>query len=164
MVLCKVVRGIEVRDMSASNIVKLPSSEEIEQAKLSSRTLSKFHNEDRVTMSIQANNSEPETVVLPGIAMQMLLDILSDISKGKAISVIPYDAELSTQQAAHMLNVSRPYLVKLLEDKSIPHRKVGSHRRVYVKDVIEYKEKTDQARKKALEELSNISQSLNLGY
>lgn len=148
----------------SSNIVKLPTNEDIEQAKLSSRTLSKFHNDDRVTMSIEGSSGKSETVVLPGIAMQMLLDILSDISQGKAISVIPYEAELSTQQAAHMLNVSRPHLVKLLEENEIPHRKVGSHRRVYVKDVLEYKEKITKARKESLKNLAELSQSLDMGY
>lgn len=148
----------------SSKIVKLPSNEDIEQAKQSSRTLSKFHDSERVTMSIQASDGESETVILPGIVMQMLLDILADISQGKAISIIPYDAELSTQQAAHMLNVSRPFLVKLLEENKIPHRKVGTHRRVYVKDLIDYKDRIGQARKETLKELSQLSQSMDMGY
>lgn len=150
--------------MASSNILQLPSNDDIEQAKVSSRVLSKFHSSERVTMSINSDSGDSETLILPGIAMQLLLDILSDISMGRAISVIPYEAELSTQQAANLLNVSRPYLIKLLENNEIKYRKVGSHRRVYVKDLLDYKEKKTTARKSSLEELSELSQALDMGY
>jgi excisionase family DNA binding protein len=96
--------------------------------------------------------------------MQMLLDILSEFSKGSAISVIIHKAEMSTQQAADILNVSRPHLVKLLEQNEIPFKKVGSHRRVLVEDVMQYKDNIDKARDETLVELSKLSQELNMGY
>ncbi len=150
--------------MSHSNIVKLPTFEDIEQAKVSSRQLSKYHNIDRVQMSIDNPDGQRESIVLPGMVMQMLLDILSDISQGNAISVIPYQAELSTQQAANLLNVSRPYLVKLLENDDIDHHKVGTHRRVYVKDLLEYKKNIDNARAKSLDDLAQLSQEIGMEY
>jgi excisionase family DNA binding protein len=77
--------------------------------------------------------------VLPGIVMQMLLDILSEFSKRSAIGVIPHKAELSTQQAANLLKESRPYLDKLLDEGKIKHTKGGIHRRVLVCELLSYK-------------------------
>ena len=144
--------------------LKLPDEREVEQAKESSRTLAKYVNADRVQLSIKGSNSVSDEFVLPGIVMQMLLDILSETSKGNAISVIPYHAELSTQEAANILNVSRPHLVKLLEEKKINHHRVGSHRRVYAQDIIKYKQDVDAARKQSLDELTELSQELGMGY
>ena len=150
--------------MSNSNVLKLPTQQDIEQAKETSRQLSKYHNVDRVQMSIEDPTGVKESIVLPGMAMQMLLDILADISRGNPVSVIPYKTELTTQQAANLLNVSRPFLVKLLEKGEINHHKVGTHRRVYVKDVLEYKNKIDGDRSSTLDELAKLSQELGMEY
>ena len=151
--------------MNASiDALKLPDEHEIEQAKESSRTLAKYVNADRVQLSIKGSNSASDEFVLPGIVMQMLLDILSETSKGNAISVIPYHAELSTQEAANILNVSRPYLVKLLENGKIPFHKAGSHRRVLAENVIKYKRDIDSARVQSLKELSELSQEYDMEY
>ena len=150
--------------MTSQNVIKIPTIEDIEQAKETSRKLSKFHNADRVKLSIEGSNDKIDSFVLPGIVMQMLLDILSEFSKGNAIGVIPHKAELSTQQAANLLNVSRPYLVKLLEEGKIGHTKVGTHRRVLVGDLLKYKDEVDTDRNKSLDALSDLSQELDMGY
>jgi len=150
--------------MRLHNVVQLPTEQEVEEAKLSSRTLSKYADADRVQLSIKGSNNESDELVLPGHALQLLLDVLSEMSRGNAISIMPIHAELSTQDAANILNVSRPFLVGLLEKGVIDFHKVGTHRRVLAKDVIEYKQKTDVERMTALDKLTEESQKLGMGY
>lgn len=149
---------------SLSNVVQLPTDQEVEEAKLSSRTLSKYADADRVQLSIKGSNNECDDLVLPGHALQLLLDVLSEMSRGNAISIMPIHAELSTQEAANILNVSRPFLVGLLESEQIPFHKVGTHRRVFAKDVIEYKQRIDTDRNMTLDKLAEESQKLGMGY
>ncbi len=151
--------------MSVSNVVHLPTIEEAETAKVSSRALSKYANNDRLSLKITANGGgETEDLILPGFAINMLLEVLTEMSKGNAVTVMPIHAELSTQQAAELLNVSRPFLVNLLENGGMPFRKVGSHRRVMAKDVIAYQQDIDTKRLDALDELALQAQELGMGY
>ncbi len=147
-----------------SNIVHLPTPAEVEQAKQTSRTLSKYTDVDRVQMSLKGSNGETDELVLPGHVLQLLLDVLSEVSQGNAVSLIPHHQEVSTQEAAGLLNVSRPFLVGLLEKGDMPFRKVGSHRRVLLTDVLAYKEKTEKQRNQALDELASLSQDEGMGY
>ncbi|MER2493255.1 helix-turn-helix domain-containing protein [Catenovulum sediminis] len=150
--------------MSSATLLHLPTSDEIDVAKRSSRTLAKYASVDRVQMSIRGSNGESEQFVLPGHVMQILLDVLSEISNGNAISLIPHNQEVSTQEAANILNVSRPFLIKLLEGGNIPFHKIGTHRRVKLQDILTYKQQIDEKRNQALDELSELSQSEGMGY
>lgn len=105
-----------------------------------------------------------EFITIPKKALSLLITILSNMSEGKSITIIPTDSELSTQQAADMLNVSRPHLVKLLENNTIPFKKVGSHRRVLLRDLITYEKSLQKTREEKLKFLSEQAQDLNLGY
>ena len=115
-------------------------------------------------LRLVADGTQPVEIQIPTAAMEMLLGILSNMARGKAITLIPVEAELTTQQAAELLNVSRPFLVKLIEDNHIPFRKVGSHRRVRFADLVSYKKRIDDARLKSLDELAKKSQEFGLGY
>lgn len=150
--------------MSQEKILHLPTQDEVEQAKVSSRTLSKYASADRVQLAIRASNGESEDLVLPGHVIELLLSALAEISKGNAISIIPHHQEVSTQEAADLLNVSRPHLVSLLEKGDMPFRKVGAHRRVLLTDVLAYREQIEVKRKQALDELAALSQQENMGY
>jgi excisionase family DNA binding protein len=150
--------------MTAHNVVHLPTPEEMEDAKASSRTLAKYADADRVQMTLRGSNGEADELVLPGHVIQMLLTVLSEMSQGNAISLIPRHQELSTQEAASILNVSRPFLVGLIEQGEIPHHKVGSHRRVRLEDVLTYKERVDEQRLDALDRLTGVSQDEGMGY
>ena len=86
------------------------------------------------------------------------------MATGRGVTLIPEDAELTTVESADILNVSRPYLIGLLENGDIPFRKVGAHRRVRLEDVMSYKEKVDQERESVLDELVEDAQDQNMGY
>jgi len=143
-----------------------PSSADAKLAQESSRKLAKLlgAKNKELRLRIQSDNEPEETVAVPLSAVRLLTDILTEMARGNAVTLIPVHAELTTQQAADLLNVSRPYLIDLLEKGHIPHRKVGTHRRVLSQDLMGYKQKTDAARLKALEELSALDQELGTGY
>lgn len=107
---------------------------------------------------------EKDHVKIPVSAFQFLSTILEHMSKGKAVSIIPADAEITTQKAADMLNVSRPHVVKLLEEGKLPFHKVGTHRRIALHDLEAYRAKMEKEREEALTELTRISQELDLDY
>ena len=94
----------------------------------------------------------------------MLVQILEGMAAGKGVTLVPVDAELTTVQAADVLNVSRPFLLKLLDQKAIPHRKVGTHRRIRMEDVMNYKDAIDREREKVLEQLTREAQAQDMGY
>ena len=150
--------------MTLSNVVHLPTAQEAEEAKITSRALSKYALNERLHLKIASNNNESEDLILPGYAINLLLAMLTEMSKGNAITVMPIHAELSTQETAELLNVSRPHLVDLLEQGKIPFRKVGTHRRVLANDVFDYKQRIDEARLKALDDLAAQAQELGMGY
>jgi excisionase family DNA binding protein len=103
-------------------------------------------------------------VDIPMTAMRVLGEALRQIALGKAPVVLPLDAEVSTQQAADILSVSRPYLICLLDSNEIPFRRVGAHRRIRLLDVLTYKRRNDEERMKVLDELEAQAQELNMGY
>jgi excisionase family DNA binding protein len=105
-----------------------------------------------------------EFLTIPKKALTFLTAIIQNMAEGKTVSIVPSDSELSTQQAADMINVSRPHLIKLLESKQIPFKKVGSHRRVLLMDIMEYQDQIVKQREDQLDFLSNQAQDLNFGY
>ena len=107
---------------------------------------------------------EAEFLEIPPKALSLLHDIVSLMADGKSITLIPSDAEVSTQEAAELLNVSRPHIVKLLERGEIPYKKVGSHRRILLKDLMRYDDKVKKKRVKQLDFLTKQAQVLDLGY
>ncbi len=105
-----------------------------------------------------------EIVDLPAGAVRLLVELLAEMAAGHAVTMIPIHAELTTQEAADLLGVSRPFLIEQLNSRAIPFRRVGSHRRIRFGDVKAYKLRMDAERDKALDELTAEAQRLNLGY
>ena len=144
----------------------LPSDDDIALARESGRVLSMVLQTRAETQQIDLHedNGAVRTVRIPTSALRLLLDVLTEIGQGNAVSIIPIHAELTSQEAADVLNVSRPFLVQLLEKGDIPFHKTGTHRRVRYQDVIAYKERIDVQRRKALDELAAQAQDLGMGY
>ena len=144
----------------------IPAKKEALLAEKSSRILKSYFRSASTPIFeiIAKGKKKKEQLVLPSSAFKLLIDILGEIAKGNAVSVTPLHTELTTQEAADLLNVSRPFLVTLLEERKLPYRKVGTKRRVLAKDVLDYKNKIDQARLDTLQELSKQAQKLNMGY
>ncbi len=110
------------------------------------------------------DDKDQEPIELPSGAVALLMDILEAMAAGRGITLIPENAELTTVEAAEILNVSRPFLIKLLDERAIPHRKVGKHRRVRMEDVMSYKLAIDQERESVLDELARDGQAQGMGY
>jgi excisionase family DNA binding protein len=140
----------------------LPSEQDVRLASQSSRLLAACigHGE---TARLQVIHGD-QKIDVPVSALSLLVDILAQMGRGNAVSIVPVHAELTTQQAADFLNVSRPFVVQLLESGALAHRKVGSHRRVLFKDLLAYREQSTVARKSALDQLTQEAQALELGY
>ena len=143
-----------------------PTPDETKMAAESSRRLiALLRGQAKLSLRALADKErEEETIEVPRSAFQMLSDILTEMAKGNAVTFIPVHAEFTTQQAADFLNVSRPYLIDLLENGKIPFHKVGTHRRVLFKDLVNYKTEKDKRRLEALDALSQADQELGLGY
>ena len=143
----------------------VPSTKEAALAEKSSRMLSDYIKSTKnPTLQFVNSKKQNKKIELPSLALKLLVDILGQMGQGNAISVIPIHIELTTQEAADFLNVSRPYLVSLLKEGQIPFRKVGTKRRILAKDVIRYKTTIDKKRYKALAELTKQAQKLKMGY
>ncbi len=137
-----------------------PTTEDVELAKRSSRRLAPYLNQN---LNVRIAETD-EQVELPAVAVRLLIDLLSAFAEGNAVTLMPIHAELTTQQAADLMGVSRPFLIKQLEDELIPFRRVGTHRRVLFSDLMAYKHDVDRQRSKALDELTEQAQELDMGY
>ncbi|MFI7062589.1 helix-turn-helix domain-containing protein [Kribbella sp. NPDC050124] len=100
--------------------------------------------------------------MVPRSAVELLARILAHMAAGQGVSVVPADAELTTQQAADLLNVSRPFLIGLLDAGEIEYRKVGKHRRIRADSLLDYKRTDDQRRREAADELTALGQEMGL--
>ena len=138
----------------------VPNQSEQEVAAVVTNQLKSLHFPvERAELSLVAHG-ETQTYQIPLFALKMLAEIMFHMANGSAVRVVPIHMELTTQQAADILGVSRPYLVQLLEDGEIPFRRPHNHRRVKLQDVLDYKQREDALRMKALDELAQMSQDL----
>lgn len=103
-----------------------------------------------------------EEHLVPAPLYGLLKGLLDNLKRGEAVTVLPHDALLTTQQAAQILNVSRPYLYRLIQEHAVPVVQVGSHRRLRIHDVLQLHEQRQQVRRSALDELSDLGQELQV--
>jgi excisionase family DNA binding protein len=140
----------------------LPSDEEARLAAESSRKLAAIIGKDDKAQLCVFDGDEK--LVVPVLAIPLLADILNQMAQGNAVSVVPIGHTLTTQQAADLLNVSRPFLVKLLEAGNIPFTKVGRHRRIKYQDLMAYMEQMDAQSRASADALTESAQAIGLGY
>lgn len=141
-----------------------PTDKDVNLARRSSSKLTSLRKRNGAMTITVSQGEREEELDLPPVAVRMLEMILDELAQGHAIALAPVDREVSTQKAADMLNVSRPFLIKLLESGRIPFRKVGSHRRIRLGELLEYKARMDAEADRAYSELVTQAQELGMGY
>lgn len=129
-----------------------------------SKSLSRLPSHGKVKLEADTGNADCRTFVLPTAAVRLLTDMLMHLGNGRGVEIMPSDAELTTQAAADVLNVSRPYLIRLLEAGKIPFHMAGTHRRIWLTDLSAYRISRDDRSRRTLEDLAQDAQELGLGY
>jgi excisionase family DNA binding protein len=143
----------------------IPSAHDIRLAAESRQTLSALaRTTGDLTITVTGEGGTTSETRIPAAALRILFAVLSEMASGNGVSLLPLSAELTTQQAADLLNVSRPYLVGLLEKGEMPFRFVGNQRRVRLQEVMAYKARSDVDRRTALDELAQLGQEIGVGY
>jgi excisionase family DNA binding protein len=150
--------------LKTNNRPVLPSEDEASLAEQTSRKLAEhFRAQEHFRLRLlDKAGRATETLELPMSAARLLLEILQHMARGNAVTLLPIHAELTTQQAADLLNVSRPHLIHLLEEGKIPSHKVGSHRRIRAEDIFAYRRKMHSKRREVLKELAAHDQEMGL--
>ncbi|SQI44054.1 DNA binding domain, excisionase family [Leminorella richardii] len=144
--------------------LSLPAPHEVELAQRGKRELIAHLSTklDTQRISILDADSKTHTIELPTSALTMLIDILGELAAGNAVQIVPIHAELTTQEAANMLNVSRPHMVKLLEEGRLPFHRAGRHRRVLFSDLMTYKKARERESLDAMQALAEQAQDLGI--
>lgn len=155
--------------MSSDVIDRLVSKEDVELAKAAQRCIvSALDHSHAVNIAILEDGAQElddaPILKLPPKVLRLFADMLGSLAQGHAVAIMPKEMVISTQEAAMFLNVSRPYLVRMLDDGKIPHHKVGTHRRIKFEDVVAYKDERHKVSQAALQELVDQAQELDLGY
>lgn len=145
--------------IDAPGTLLVPDERDSELAATASRELARV-SKDSVSVRLE----DGTTLQLPKAVTPLLIKLLTEMGQGNAVTLIPLHAELTTQEAANLLNMSRPHLNKLLAEGEIPHHKVGTHRRIKFVDLEAYRVRREQARTQALDELARQAQEEGMGY
>ena len=144
----------------------LPSAEEAALAKICSRELSAIleTKEETQTLLLADSETHHHKIEIPSSALRLLVDVLTQLGEGNTVKLIPVHAELTTQEAADLLNISRPTFIKMLDEQVIPYTRSGNRRKVKFMDIQKYQNDLEYKRLEALDELSALDQELGLGY
>ncbi len=141
-----------------------PSDEDTRTAEDTSRRLAALLHAHQDRFQVSPFGSPGESVEIPLSAVRLLVDILTRIAQGSAVTLIPMHAELPIQDGADFLNVSRSYVIRLLDEGKIPFRGVGPDRRIVFRDLVDYKNRSDAERRQALDELAALGQEIGEDY
>ena len=147
--------------MNATTATAIPSDRDVALADRASRKLAAW-GDGTGPVPARFGTATAEPIDIPASALQLLKEILDQMAHGNGVALTPLHAELTTRQAADLLQTSRTHLVRLLDEGRIPCRKVGAHRRVRVRDVLDYRREMESRRRKALDALTAVDQDLGL--
>jgi excisionase family DNA binding protein len=146
-------------ETDAPGTLLVPDETDSELATTASRELARASK-----ASLNVRMEDGTDLQLPKAVTPLLIKILTEMAQGNAVTLIPLHAELTTQEAANLLSISRPFLNKLLEQGALPFHKVGTHRRIKFVDLEEFRSKRETARNKSLEALAKLAQDEGMGY
>ena len=142
-------------------VVPLPSKVDMDLARVAQRCIMEALDRSKaVKIKLESENGDIPPIELPPASLRLIGQLLGLMSEGKPFTLMPEKQELTTVEAANFLNVSRPFVIKEIEAGRIPHRMVGTHRRVFLTDLMKYATHTQGVREAALEELSQLSSEL----
>ncbi len=141
------------------------SAKDMEMARVAQRCIMEALDHSRAAaITLTTDTGEHPTVAVPPAALKLIGQLLGALSEGTPITLVPSSQELSTVEAAHFLNVSRPFVIKEIEAKRLPHRLVGTHRRVAFEDLLAYARKMREQQEGALERMAANARELGLDY
>ncbi len=142
--------------MNSSNFISAyplpPTEEDAKLAKESSQILALYTEVEKPEIIIRTDEMNTQAIAIPESGFLMLVEILEQMAQGRAVSLVSFPAELTTQEAANILEVSHPYLVELLESGEIPSQTVETRQQVRYEDVLEYKNQIEEKRRQTLDE------------
>lgn len=144
----------------------MPTKKATEEAQRAVQELRQVHDvvSSALTLKSLPGKAQSVEVALPAEALNLLLQILGHMANGDAITLLPVHKRLTTQQAADIMGVSRPYLIRLLDEGEIPFERTGTHRRIKAQDILEYKKADEARRGAAVDELAAEAEVLGLEY
>lgn len=153
---------MNVRDLQKSALAAPNQTDTLLAQQTSARLALLLDEEPPYQVQLLLEGKPSEVLTVPAPAMQLLANILSEMAQGNAVALTPVQEEITTQEAADLLNVSRPFFVQLLDAGALPFRKVGTRRRVRLQDVLAYKRDLYEKRLQTLNELTAYDQELGL--
>ena len=141
------------------------SLQDIEMARVAQRCIMEALDRSRAAaITLTTDSGEHPSVEVPPAALRLIGQLLGAMSEGRPITLVPSSQEFTTVEAAHFLNVSRPFVIKEIDAGRLSHRKVGSHRRIAFEDLIAYARKMRERQEAALERMAEDARSLGLDY
>lgn len=139
--------------------------EEADMARLAQRFIVESLDHSRAAhITLTSDNGDEPSVSVPTKTLRFIADVLGALSERQPVVFMPAKRELSTVEAANFLNVSRPFVIKEIEEGRLPHRKVGSHRRIAFEDLLRYSSEMHARQRDALQRLSDNATELGLDY
>lgn len=163
----KIKRGTDMRTVNRTREMAPPpmSERELEMARIAQRCIMEaLHHCRAAAITLTTDSGEHPSIDVPPAALKLIGQLLGAISEGRPITVLPANREFTTVEAAHFLNVSRPFVVKEIEAGRLKHRMVGTHRRIAFDDLVGYANQMREIQEAALEKIADNARELGLDY